>query len=190
MFPRFVTTRAGVVCVVAALSLALTGFDQLADSDPARLGDVIVDFLDRATMLAAMAIIALLITRVTALRREADAARSELDGVAATAQVWRRQSRRLFEGLNEAVAAQFRAWALSPAEADVAGLLLKGLPLADIADLRRTSEATIRQQAQAIYRKSGLSNRSEFAAYFLEDLFDVAGAMTQKDPAQGGPMLN
>ena len=54
--------------------------------------------------------------------------------------------------------------------------MLKGLPLADIAVLRRTSEATIRQQAQGVYRKSGLANRAELAAYFLEDLFDVAEA--------------
>ena len=65
-----------------------------------------------------------------------------------------------------------RAWALSPAEADIAGLMLKGASLRDIARLRHTSETTIRQQAQGIYRKSGLSGRSEVAAYFLESLFE------------------
>ncbi len=60
-----------------------------------------------------------------------------------------------------------------PAEADIAGPMLKGLPLRDIAALRRTSETTIRQQAQAIYRKSGLSGRAELAAYFLNSPFDA-----------------
>jgi hypothetical protein len=42
--------------------------------------------------------------------------------------------------------------------------------------LRRTAEATIRQQAQNVYRKSGLSTRSELSAYFLEDLFSLGEA--------------
>ena len=60
----------------------------------------------------------------------------------------------------------------TPAEGDIAGLLLKGVPLGEIARLRRTSQTTIRQQAQAVYRKSGLSGRAEFAAYSLESLFE------------------
>src|SRR5213593_86931 len=39
-----------------------------------------------------------------------------------------------------------------------------------VADLRQTSERTVRQQALAIYRKSGLNGRSDLAAFFLEDL--------------------
>jgi DNA-binding NarL/FixJ family response regulator len=40
-------------------------------------------------------------------------------------------------------------------------LLLKGLSHKEAAATRATSETTIRQQALAIYRKSGLRNRSE-----------------------------
>ena len=36
--------------------------------------------------------------------------------------------------------------------------------------MRQTSERTIREQARALYRKSGLSGRAELSAYFLEDL--------------------
>ena len=50
--------------------------------------------------------------------------------------------------------------------------MLKGVALRDIARLRQTSETTIRQQAQGVYRKSGLSGRAELAAYFLESLFE------------------
>jgi DNA-binding NarL/FixJ family response regulator len=39
-----------------------------------------------------------------------------------------------------------------------------------IADLRQTSERTVRQQALAVYRKSGLNGRNDLAAFFLEDL--------------------
>jgi DNA-binding NarL/FixJ family response regulator len=47
---------------------------------------------------------------------------------------------------------------------------LKGLSLKEAADVRSTSEKTVRAQAQAIYEKSGLSSRSELSAFFLEDL--------------------
>jgi DNA-binding NarL/FixJ family response regulator len=50
------------------------------------------------------------------------------------------------------------------------GLLLKGLSHKEIADARSISETTIRQQALAIYRKSGLRSRAELSAFFLEDL--------------------
>ena len=48
--------------------------------------------------------------------------------------------------------------------------MLKGLSLKEIAALRSTSERTVREQARAVYRKSGLSGRSALAAFFLEDL--------------------
>jgi DNA-binding NarL/FixJ family response regulator len=40
----------------------------------------------------------------------------------------------------------------------------------EIAALRSTSEATVRQQARSTYEKSGLNGRASFCAYFLEDL--------------------
>ncbi|MEY3046615.1 MAG: hypothetical protein RL242_3457, partial [Pseudomonadota bacterium] len=49
-------------------------------------------------------------------------------------------------------------------------LLLKGLSFKEIAELRQTSERTVRQQAGEVYRKSGLGGRNELAAFFLEDL--------------------
>lgn len=61
-------------------------------------------------------------------------------------------------------------WNLTPAERGVAQLQLKGLRHRDIAELRRTSERTVRQQALNVYRKSGLNGRSDLAAFFLEDL--------------------
>ena len=73
---------------------------------------------------------------------------------------WRARHEAALDDLASAVRRQFEAWALSPAEADIAGLMLKGVSLRDIARLRHTSETTIRQQAQGIYRKSGLSGRS------------------------------
>jgi DNA-binding CsgD family transcriptional regulator len=91
-----------------------------------------------------------------------------------------------------AIRHQFEAWALTPAEADIAGLLLKGVSLRDVARLRRTTEATIRQQAQGVYRKSGLGGRAELAAFFLDSLSDsrlapAAAGRTDRQPCRPGP---
>lgn len=65
---------------------------------------------------------------------------------------------------------EFDKWRLTAAEREIAVLLLKGLRLKDIADSRGTSERTVRQQAQAVYKKAGLDGRFELAAHFIEDV--------------------
>ncbi len=65
---------------------------------------------------------------------------------------------------------QFNKWGLTPGERDVGLLLIKGLSMKEIADLRNSNEATVRQQASAIYKKSGVGGRQELAAFFLDDL--------------------
>jgi len=69
----------------------------------------------------------------------------------------------------EVIKQQFTDWTLTPSETEVAMLLLKGLSFDEIAGVRETKEKTVRQQATAIYRKSGLNGRHEFAAWFFED---------------------
>lgn len=86
------------------------------------------------------------------------------------AQRWRTEAAELVRGLGEAIDVQFSRWELTPAEKEVALLLLKGLSTREIAGLRDTREATVRQQAQTVYRKAGLEGRAELAAFFLEDL--------------------
>lgn len=86
------------------------------------------------------------------------------------AAAWRAQSRAYLSGLSALIDAQLTTWGLSPAERDVAFLLLKGLSLKEIANLRDTTEKTARVQSMAIYAKAGLAGRSELSAFFLEDL--------------------
>ena len=64
---------------------------------------------------------------------------------------------------------EFAGWGLTTAEKEIALMLLKGLTFKEIAEIRCKSERTVRQQAGAIYSKSGLANRSDLSAYFLED---------------------
>lgn len=53
---------------------------------------------------------------------------------------------------------------LTAAERDVALFLVRGWSLVRIAKARRTSRRTIANQAQAIYRKLGVTSRLELAA--------------------------
>ena len=65
---------------------------------------------------------------------------------------------------------QFDDWELTPSEKEVALILLKGLSFKEMAEVRNTKEKTIRQQASTIYRKSNVSGRHEFSAWFFEDM--------------------
>lgn len=86
------------------------------------------------------------------------------------AREWKTAAQKYIEGLSQSIDQQLTKWNLSAAEKEVALLLLKGLSLKEIADIRKTTEKTARVQSIAIYSKSGLSGRSELAAFFLEDL--------------------
>ncbi len=86
------------------------------------------------------------------------------------AEAWKNESKKYIEGLSKAIDLQLTQWQLSVAEKEVALLLLKGLSLKEIADIRNTTEKTVRVQSTSIYAKSGLAGRSELAAFFLEDL--------------------
>lgn len=86
------------------------------------------------------------------------------------AENWRNRSKKYLEGLSSSIDAQLSAWNLSPAEKEVAFLLLKGMSLKEIARIRETTEKTARVQSAAVYAKAGLSGRSELSAFFLEDL--------------------
>src|SRR5512147_1562551 len=70
------------------------------------------------------------------------------------AERWRQEAGDLIAGLSEAIDRQLDRWGLSPAEKDVALLLLKGLSHKEIGGVRGVSEATVRQQARALYQKA------------------------------------
>lgn len=86
------------------------------------------------------------------------------------AEDWKLEANKYIEGLSKSIDLQLTKWNLSQAEKEVALLLLKGLSLKEIAEIRNTTEKTARVQSIAIYSKSGLAGRSELAAFFLEDL--------------------
>ncbi len=89
---------------------------------------------------------------------------------AAERDAWRASAEVALAGLGHAIDERFTAWGLTPAERDVALLILKGRSHKQIAFTTGRSEKTVRQHAVAVYQKSGLNGRAELAAFFLEDI--------------------
>jgi DNA-binding CsgD family transcriptional regulator len=81
---------------------------------------------------------------------------------------WRASAEQALAGLGSAIDTQFAAWGLTPAEREVALLVLKGHGHKEIAARTDRSERTVRQHAAAAYEKAGLGGRAELAAFFLE----------------------
>jgi DNA-binding CsgD family transcriptional regulator len=155
------------VALFAAIAV-LIAVDLAADSQTG---------VDRGHLALEGLVMALAVVGVTALWRgfltaEMRAARLtvDLDAARAEAVRYREEAREALQGLGEAIDGQFDRWQLTAAEREVGLLMLKGLSHREVAEIRHTSEATVRQQALMVYRKSGLANRSELSAFFLEDL--------------------
>jgi DNA-binding CsgD family transcriptional regulator len=100
---------------------------------------------------------------------------------------WRARAEKLLRGLGEEIDEQFRTWKLTPAERETALFVLKGFGYKQIAAHQGKSERTVRQHALAAFRKSGLSGRAEFSAFFLEDLL-LPGSGATLDPLSTGPV--
>lgn len=126
--------------------------------------------VEGAVALAALAGVAFLLRGSFKLRRSLAAEVLRSAGFAAEAAQWRQRAKIHIQGLALEIERQLTSWKLTASEKEVAFLLLKGLSLKEIAEVRKTSEKTARAQSTAVYEKSGLSGRSELAAFFLEDL--------------------
>mgnify|MGYP003418028793 FL=1 len=74
---------------------------------------------------------------------------------------------------------KFVEWGLTASEKDVALFSIKGMSTAEIAGLRSTSEGTVKAQTNAIYRKAGVSGRSQLLSLFIEDLMRDDGTVRQ-----------
>jgi DNA-binding CsgD family transcriptional regulator len=146
----------------------LMGADLVGDS--ATGADATHLMVEGTVMLLAVGGIAALWRGLRAAEARAARLDSDLTTARAEAARYRADAAEALAGLGEAIDRQFERWDLTPAEREVGLLLLKGLSHREAADVRKTSEPTVRQQALSVYRKSGLGNRAELSAYFLEDL--------------------
>ena len=177
---RFLFGGIGIGCF--ALLLALEVFTQ---EDETTLLDFIGDAAGILLIIGSAVGVALLVQRIQTqheeqmtLLRDLEIARTEGNG-------WRSRAQSHLSGLRAELDKQFQKWDMSAAECEVGLLILKGLSHKEIAALRKTSDATVRQQAQAIYRKAGLPGKTAFSAYFLEDLFVPDEATNNRETNNG-----
>lgn len=85
--------------------------------------------------------------------------------------------RRASGAFSELLEERFGEWGLTPAERDVALFAIKGMSTAEIAVLRATSEGTVKAQTNAIYRKAGVTGRSQLLSLFIDDLMRDEGTV-------------
>ena len=64
----------------------------------------------------------------------------------------------------------FEQWELSEAEKDIALFTIKGMTISEIAEIRQTKQSTIKTQSSAIYKKAGVSSRSQLVSLLIEEL--------------------
>ena len=161
---------AAIVIGIAAL-LAL----EYAEEPGMRTIDILLALVDIIPIVLVSVGVVLLI-KITAQQREHTlTVVRDLEVARLQGQQWRTEARTLLNGLGDAIDEQFKRWNLTEAEREVALLLLKGLSLKEIAQVRSTSERTIRAQARALYGKAGVTGRAALSAFFLEDLLAPIG---------------
>lgn len=167
-------TRLWAAAAVVAGVLALLGLEYR--EEPEMRG---VDFLFALVDIVPIVLVSVgvvLLIRVTTRQREQTLAIvRDLEVARLQGERWRMDARTLIKGLGDAIDEQFKRWNLTEAEREVALLLLKGLSLKEAAQVRATSERTIRAQARSLYAKAGLSGRAALSAFFLEDLMAPIG---------------
>lgn len=142
--------------------------------------DILNDYLDGVALwhisietivvLAALTGVYYIVKSHFIMKQEVEREKQISHEVSLEAQKWKRVSKTYVDGLSAEINKQLDEWHLTEAEKRVAYLMLKGFSIKEIGDLRKTSEKTVRTQANSIYSKSGLPGRSALSAFFLEDL--------------------
>ena len=163
--------RKSVFALTAAtLFVAIFTMEQVQATEPFNLINFCKDILEMALLAGAVAMTAFVSVETRDMRLERLELAEDLAAARRDSARWRDAARAHVNGLSRAIAAQFRSWGLTDSESDVAALMLKGLTHKEIAALRQSSEATVRQHATTVYRKANLTSRAQLTAFFLEDL--------------------
>lgn len=169
-------TTAIILITIAALTLVDISVDLLQGVEMVHV------FVEAAIIPLCAYALFLVWKGVEKTHEENSSLRVDIAAVTAQSSVWKHEASRHLSGLSAAIDLQLSRWNLSASEKEVALLLLKGLSHKEVAEVRGTTERTARQQALAVYEKSGLSGRAQLAAFFLEDLLTPV----QHEPAHSG----
>jgi DNA-binding CsgD family transcriptional regulator len=181
---RWLLGGVGVGCFALLL-----GLEFLTQDEDVSLLDFVGDAVSISLTIGAAVGVALLLQRIHAQHEEQMALIRDLEIARAEGDGWRSKVQSHLAGLKGAMDQQFQAWGMTAAEREVGLLILKGLSHKEIATLRATTDATVRQQAQAIYRKAGLPGKTAFSAYFLDDLFAAEPAELARQPAKAARQI-
>lgn len=167
-------TERRFLTAILALIVVLVGFDLLTDSNEGVRWPHLA--IELSVAIGAAAGIYLLMRESFRKTHQLVQSREIIIAKEKETERWQLESQKYIQGLGIAIDAQLARWSLSPSEKEVALLLLKGLSLKEIADIRKTAEKTVRAQSVAIYSKAGFAGRSELSAFFLEDLLLPCGS--------------
>ncbi len=178
---RLLLAGLGSLCFLLLLALEI-----VTESDELSLPDVVIDGIGILLTIGAAVGVALLALRIESQHREKLSLIRDLEFARAEGNAWRDKVRSHLAGLKAGMDLQFQDWGMTAAEREIGLLILKGLSHKEIAVLRATTEPTVRQQAQSIYRKAKLPGKTAFCAYFLEDLFTLDDGPAGLDAASSG----
>jgi DNA-binding CsgD family transcriptional regulator len=161
-------TKETVLVLIFTIVVIASGADLVADFSH---GADTEHMLKEAIIVSiSMSAIAWLLLGLRQQRLEIKALRQELETANRPQTTPRKYVLDVRKKLGGVVTQQFSEWMLTGSEIEVGWLLLKGLSLKEIAIVRSTQEKTVRQQASSIYKKSGVSGRHAFSAWFIEDI--------------------
>ena len=183
---RWMFGGAGLGCFGLLLTMEF-----LTENDDITLGDFLVDAVTMLLTIGSAVGVALLVQRLQSQHEEKMTLLKDLDIARNEGEAWRLRTQQHLTGIRIEMEKQFEDWGMTAAEREIGMLILKGLSHKEVAGLRGTSEATVRQQAQSIYQKANLPGKTAFSAYFLEDLLIpeaaiVDSAMIRSDGATDG----
>jgi DNA-binding NarL/FixJ family response regulator len=158
----------GVLGVIAAIGALM--FLEIIEEPNMTAREILMELAEPTLIVLAVSGVLLAFGRMQRQHKEQLSLLQDLEVARAEGTQWRSDMRDLLKGLSCAIDAQFDRWQLTQSEREVALLMLKGLSHREIAIARKSSERTVRQQAQAIYGKANLCGRAALSAFFLEDL--------------------
>jgi len=148
----------------------LLALEWATEGEDIGLFDFLVDALTLVLLITTSVIASLAAIEVKEERADRLALVSDLERAKKEGAEWRRRAENQLDQYRQAIVEQLDEWEATDAERDVGQLILRGLSHKEIARLRNTSEATVRQQAQSLYRKANMPNKGAFSAYFLDDV--------------------
>jgi DNA-binding CsgD family transcriptional regulator len=169
---------------VGAFALLL-GLEVVREDEAVTLTELLTEAVGIALLVGCSACVALLSSRLREQEAGSFDMRDEIARIRERDTQWRAGLADHFQELGAAIQRQFAAWGCTQTEQEVGLLLLKGFSHKEIARIRGTSEATIRQQATAVYHKAELSGRAALSAYFLEELLLPPTPSKSLEPGNG-----